>query len=95
MTEDELDAIADKVAARVQHNGEPTAAMLQTVAAILKGFGMRAEDEAALSEDFRYLRKWRLGSERVGSIGVTALVTVMVGGVISALWIGFKAMVGK
>lgn len=94
MTDAELDAIADRVAARMQHN-DIDATVLQTVAAILKGFGMRAEDEAAISEDFRYLRKWRLGSERVGSIGVTALVTVMVGGVLSALWIGFKSMVGK
>lgn len=100
MTEEELERLAEKVSDRMiqdqhTHNINPDTEMLKVVAAILKGFGMRTEDEEALSADFRYLRNWRLGAEKVQGVGITALVTILVGGVLSALWIGVKAMVGK
>lgn len=69
--------------------------ILKTLALVLKGFGIDEKQEEDIKEDFRYLRRWRKGSERVTGIGLTALVTLLVGGFASALWIGFRQMVGK
>ena len=35
------------------------------------------------------------GAERVQGIGLTAIITMLVGGVVSALVLGVKAMIGK
>jgi hypothetical protein len=41
------------------------------------------------------LRRWRRTAERVTNTGVIAIVTVVVGGVASATWLGVKALIGK
>lgn len=68
---------------------------LKTIAAILTGFGIDEDEKKEVKEDFRYLRKWRKGTEKVSGVGLTALVTLMVGGILSALVIGIKMMLGK
>lgn len=69
--------------------------VLKTLSAILTGFGIESDERADIKEDFRYLRKWRKGSDRLTGVGLTAIVTVMVGGLLSAIYIGIKTMLGK
>lgn len=69
--------------------------MLKTVAAILKGFGIDEKEEAEVKDDFRYLRRWRKSSERITGAGLTALVMLIVGGLVSAIWVGFQTTLKK
>lgn len=68
--------------------------VLKTMAALLSGFGIDEEEKKEIKEDFRYLRRWRKGSDKVTGVGLTALVTLVVGGFASALWLGIQSMIG-
>ena len=67
----------------------------KTIAVILKGFGIDEKEEEDIKEDFRYLRKWRKGSERVTGLTLTALVTLLVGGMASAFYLGVRTLMGR
>jgi len=69
--------------------------VLKATALILKGFGIDEKEEAEVREDFRYLRRWRKGSDRITGLGLTAIVTLVVGGLMSAFVLGIKQMMGK
>ncbi len=97
MTEEEIGRIVREalLADRLANVDKLDAATLRTISAILTSFGIDEDDRKDIAEDFRYLRRWRKGAERVTGIGLTALVTLLVGGVLSALWLGLRAMLGK
>src|SRR4051794_14647144 len=97
MTEDEIRHIVHQVLLeeRLDNTDKHDAAMLKTVSAILTSFGIEEDERKDIAEDFRYLRRWRLGAERVQGVGITAIVTLLVGGTVSALWLGVKALIGK
>lgn len=80
---------------RQSENASHDEMVIRTVAGILSGFGIDDTERKEIKEDFRYLRKWRQGSDRVTGIGLTALVTLMIGGFVSALGLGIKTMLGK
>ena len=65
------------------------------VAAVLESFGIHDDDRKELRKDFVHLRKWRRSVEQVEKAGRMAVVTVLVAGLCGALWLGFKALVGK
>lgn len=69
--------------------------MLKTVSAILTSFGIEDDERAEIKQDFQYLRRWRKTADRVTSAGVVAIVTVVIGGVASAVWLGFRSLLGK
>ena len=69
--------------------------VLQTVATILKSFGIDEKDQAEIQADFRHLRKWRKSVERVETVGWGAAITVIVSGILGMLWLGLKTAVGK
>ena len=69
--------------------------VLKTVSTILTSFGIEEDDRKELRADFRHLRKWRKSVEQVEMIGWKTAVTVIVTGVLGALWIGFKTLLGK
>ncbi len=68
---------------------------LKTIATILTSFGISEDDRLELKADFSHLRRWRKSSEAVGAYTVKAIVTILVGGFLGALWMGFKAILGK
>jgi hypothetical protein len=69
--------------------------MMKTVSAILTSFGIDDDERLEFKQDFQYLRRWRKTADRVTGAGIIAIVTVVIGGVAGALWLGFKALVGK
>jgi len=69
--------------------------VLKTISAILTSFGMDDEDRKEIRADFIHLRRWRKSVERVETVGWTAAITCIVTGILGALWLGFKALLGK
>ena len=70
-------------------------AVLKLMSGILTSFGMEEEDRKEVRADFTHLRKWRKSVEQAQSLTFKAVLTVIVGGVVGAFWMGFKALIGK
>lgn len=90
------DIVAEVLAEQKRlHNAEADEVVLRTIATILTSFGIEEEDRVELRADFIHLRRWRKSVEQAQGYGLKAIVTVIVGGIIGAFWLGFKTMVGK
>ena len=48
-----------------------------------------------LRADFQHLRRWRKSVEQAQSYTFKAVITVIVTGLVGAVWLGFKVMLGK
>lgn len=70
-------------------------AMLKTMAALLTSFGIDETDRLELKADFSHLRRWRKSVEQTQTYAFKALVTIIVTGLMGAIWLGIKAMLGK
>lgn len=69
--------------------------VLKAVATILTSFGIEEDDRKELQADFIHLRKWRRSVEKAQSLTFKAALTVIVTGALGAMWLGFKALLGK
>lgn len=69
--------------------------VMKAVATILTGFGIKEDDQIELQADFGHLRKWRKSVEQAQSLTFKLVFTAIVTGIIGAVWMGFKAAVGK
>jgi polyhydroxyalkanoate synthesis regulator phasin len=96
MTPDEVKDVIREVLAEQQKN-EPSldAVAMKTMANILTSFGIEEDDRVELKADFSHLRRWRKSVEQAQSYTFKTIITVIVGGVLGAVWLGFKAMLGK
>ena len=63
------------------------------VKAVLASFGIEEEDRRELQADFQHLRKWRKSVEQAQSLTVRVVVVSIVGGVVGAVWLGFKDLI--
>jgi hypothetical protein len=97
MTEDWIRQVVLRVLQEERaHNAEHIdETVLKTVSAILTSFGIEEDERKELKADFAHLRKWRKSVETVERVGWTAAVTVIVTGILGALWLGVKALLAK
>lgn len=100
MTDEEIKSIIHGVLAeqnllKINTIDEDESVVLKTVAAILSSFGIDDEDRKEIRADFVHLRKWRKSVEQTQSYAFKTIVTVIVGGFLGAVWLGFKTIVGK
>jgi len=79
---------------RLRHD-DIDAVVLKAVATILTSFGIEEEDRKELRADFQHLRRWRKSVEQAQSFAFKAVITVIVAGFVSAVWLGVKATLGK
>ena len=71
------------------------AIVLKAIATTLASFGIEEEDRKELRADFQHLRRWRKSVEQAQSYTFKAVITVIVTGVVGAVWLGVKVMLGK
>lgn len=97
MTADDIKAVVREVLDEQRQSDQPDidAVVLKTIATILTSFGIEEEDRKELQADFRHLRRWRKSIEQTQTYAFKTVVTVLVGGVLGALWLGIKTMLGK
>jgi hypothetical protein len=77
------------------HRDDIDAEVLKTVATILTSFGIENEDRQELRADFQHLRRWRKSVEQAQSFTFKAVITIIVTGLVGAVWLGVKVMLGK
>lgn len=69
--------------------------VMKAVATILIGFGIKEDDHIELQADFSHLRKWRKSVEQAQSMTFKVVFMAIITGIVGAVWLGFKAAVGK
>jgi len=67
----------------------------QTVRETLTSMGIDAADPLEMQRDFQTLRDWRRASNAVRSKGLLTLISILTAGLIGALWIGVRSVIGK
>ena len=77
------------------HLNETDEVILKTIATILTSFGIEEEDRRELRADFQHLRRWRKSVEQAQSYTFKAVITVIVTGLVGAVWLGVKVVLGK
>ena len=77
------------------HREELDALVLRTIATILTSFGIEEEDRRELRADFQHLRRWRKSVEQAQSYTFKEVLTVIVSGLVGAVWLGIKLMIAK
>jgi hypothetical protein len=71
------------------------AIVLRAVATTLTSFGIEEEDRRELRADLQHLRRWRRSVEQAQSYTFKAVVTVIATGLVGAVWLGVKVVLGK
>jgi hypothetical protein len=67
----------------------------RAVATTLTSFGIEEEDRRELRADLQHLRRWRKSVEQAQSYTFKAVVTVIATGLVGAVWLGVKVVLGK
>ncbi|AWM02523.1 hypothetical protein [Bradyrhizobium amphicarpaeae] len=71
------------------------AIVLKAVASVLASFGIEDDDRRELRADFQHLRRWRRSVEQAQSYTFKAVITVLATGLMGAVWLGVKVVLGK
>jgi hypothetical protein len=71
------------------------AIVLKAVASVLASFGIEDDDRKELRADFQHLRRWRKSVEQAQSYTFKAVITVIATGLMGAVWLGVKVVLGK
>jgi hypothetical protein len=97
MTHDEIRLIVSTVLEEesARRGAAVDEVVLKAVATILTSFGIEEDDRKELQADFVHLRKWRKSVEQAQGITFKVAVTAIVGGLLGALLLGLKAVLGK
>jgi hypothetical protein len=67
----------------------------RAVTETLASFGFEKDERKELKADFSHLRRWRKSVEQAQSYTFRAVITVIIGGFVGALWMGIKAKLGQ
>ena len=97
MPDDEIRAILAETLVE-QHRLQQAnidAIVLRTVASVLASFGIEDDDRKELRADFQHLRRWRTSVEQAQSYTFKAVITVIATGLMGAVWLGVKVVLGK
>ncbi|WP_439403005.1 hypothetical protein ACNJYA_12605 [Bradyrhizobium sp. DASA03068] len=97
MPDDEIRAIVAETLAE-QHRLQQEsidAIVLKAVASVLASFGIEDDDRKELRADFQHLRRWRKSVEQAQTYTFKAVITVIASGLMGAVWLGVKVMLGK
>ncbi|WP_431206392.1 hypothetical protein ACQ86E_04150 [Bradyrhizobium betae] len=97
MQDNEIRAIvAETLAEQQRHQQESVdAIVLKAVASVLASFGIEDDDRKELRADFQHLRRWRKSVEQAQTYTFKAVITVIATGLMGAVWLGVKVVLGK
>lgn len=97
MSDDRIRAIVVETLSEQQriHRDEIDAVVARAIANVLTSFGLEDEDRRELRADLQHLRRWRKSVEQAQSFTFKAAITVIVAGILGAVWLGIKVMLGK
>ena len=97
MPDDDIKAIVAETLAEQQRLQQDSidAIVLKAVASVLASFGIEDDDRREVRADFQHLRRWRKSVEQAQSYTFKAVITVIATGLMGAVWLGVKGVLGK
>lgn len=97
MQDDEIRGIVAETLAeqRKLQQKSINAIALKAVASVLASFGIEDDDRKELRADFQHLRKWRKSVEQAQSYTFKVVITVIATGLMGAVWLGVKVVLGQ
>jgi hypothetical protein len=97
MRDDDIRTIVTETLAEQQRLQQESidAIVLKAVATVLASFGIENDDRKELRADFEHLRRWRKSVEQAQSYTFKAVITVIATGLMGAVWLGVKVVLGK
>ena len=97
LNESDIKAIVAETLVEQQrfHRDDVDAIVLRAVATTLTSFGIDEDDRRELRADLQHLRRWRKSVEQAQSYTFKAVVTVIATGLVGAVWLGVKVVLGK
>ena len=97
LQDDDVKAIVLETLAEQQrfHRDDVDAIVQRAVATTLTSFGIEEEDRREVRADLHHLRRWRKSVEQAQSYTFKAVVTVIATGLVGAIWLGVKVVLGK
>ena len=88
--------VAEKLAEQQRLQEDSIDAIVRkAVASVLASFGIEDDDRKEVRADFLHLRRWRKSVEQAQSYTLKAVITVIATGLIVAVWLGVKVVLGK
>lgn len=97
MRDDDIRTIVSETLAEQQRLQQESidAIVLKAVASVLASFGIENDDRKELRADLQHLRRWRKSVEQAQSYTFKAVITIIVTGLVGAVWLGVKVMLAK
>ena len=97
MPDDDIRAIVAETLAEQQRLQQDSidAIVLKAVSSVLASFGIEDDDRREVRADFQHLRRWRKSVEQAQSYTFKAVITVLATGLMGAVWLGVKVVLGK
>ena len=97
ISEDAIRAIVVETLGEQQriHHSDIDAVVDRAITTVLASFGIEEEDRRELRADFQHLRRWRKSVEQAQGFTFKAVITIIVAGLLGAVWLGIKVMLGK
>jgi hypothetical protein len=97
LQDEDIRAVVLEALAKQQrlHRDDVDAIAQKAVATTLMSFGLDDDDRRELRADLEHLRRWRKSVEQVQSYTFKAVVTIVVTGVLGAIWLGVRVVLGK
>jgi len=97
LQDDDIKAIVLETLAEQQrfHRDDVDVIVQRAVATTLTSFGIEEDDRREVRADLQHLRRWRKSVEQAQSYTFKAVVTVIATGLVGAIWLGVKVLLGK
>ena len=95
LTEDDVRALMLKMLVERSDCRNIDAIVSRAVTAALISFGFEEEDRRDLRADLGQLRRWRKNVEQAQGYALKTLMTLIVTGVVGAVWFGVKMIVTR
>ena len=97
LQDDDIKAVVLETLAEQQrfHRDDVDTIVQRAVATTLTSFGIEEEDRREVRADLQHLRRWRKSVEQAQSYTFKAVVTVIATGLVGAIWLGVKVVLGK
>ena len=97
MQEDEIRAIVVETLAEQHRLQQDTidAIVAKAVTSVMASFGIEDDDRKEVRADFQHLRRWRKSVEQAQNYTFKAVITVIATGLLGAVWLGVKVVLGK
>ena len=97
VTQEEIAQVVRQVLAaeRAESKDHLDETVLKTIASILTSFGIDEDERQEVKLDFQHLRRSRKAYDLIQTTGVKAAIGLIIGSILTTLWLGVQALLHR